>query len=122
MSSTYYVLCLSHDPATTAGEYRTPEKAADAIKAGIEGHPACDLLVEHVSGGPVEIGCPPHYYHRDVEWVDVEWLRLLARAYGSTDPGVLDAVRKGRFTCWSRDRLHRLRYPLGTDEELEERP
>jgi len=130
VSSTYYVLCLSHDPATTAREYSTPEQAAAAIKAGIEGHPHCDLLIERVSGGPVEYGCPPHdtrsvgprCYHRGVAWVGVEWLRLLGRAHESTDPRVLEAVQVGRFYCWTRDRLHRLRHALGNAEELEAQP
>ena len=130
MSSNYYILCLSHDPATTAREYGSPEEAAGAIKAGIEGHPGCDLLIERVSGGPSEYGCPPrdtrpagpHCYHRDVEWVDTEWLRLLGRAHESTDPRMQDAVKRGRFFCWTRDRLHRLRHSLGNAPELEERP
>lgn len=130
MSSTYYALCLSHDPATTAREYGSPEEAAGAIKAGIEAHTGCDLLIERVSGGPVEYGCPPrdtraagpHCYHRDVRWVDTEWLRLLGRAHESADPRMQDAVRQGQFYCWTHDRLHRLRHSLGNATELEERP
>lgn len=129
MSSSYYLLCLSHDPATTVRDCGSQEEAERAVKAGIEEHPGCDLLIERVSGAPVEYGCPPHgtrqagphCFHRDVVWVDVEWLRLLGRAYEAADPGVQDAVRQGRFTCWTRDRLHRLRYPLGNAEALEER-
>jgi hypothetical protein len=129
VSSTYYVLCLSHDPATTAREYSSPEAAAGVIKAGIEGHTGCDMLIERVSGGPVEYGCPPHptraagprCYHRDVEWVDTEWLRLLGRAHESTDPRIQEAVKQGRFYCWTGDRLHRLRHHNGNAEELGER-
>lgn len=131
MSSTYYILCLSHDPATrTSYEFHTRERATDVAKAGIEGHAVCDLLIEEVSGGPIEIGCSPadtrssgpRCYHRDVEWTDVEWLRLLSRAYNSTDPNVVDAARQGRFHCWPQDRLHRLRGSLGIDDEARERP
>jgi hypothetical protein len=125
MSSSYYVLCLSHDPATTARECSSPEAAADAIKAGIEAHRDCDLLIERVSGAPVEYGCPPSItraagqrcYHRDVAWVDTEWLRLLGRAHESTDPRIQEAVAQGRFHCWTRDRVHRLRHQIGTAEE-----
>ncbi|HEX5566098.1 MAG TPA: hypothetical protein VFY14_04030 [Streptomyces sp.] len=125
MSSNYYVLCLSHDPAITAREYRTPEEAAEAIKRGTAEHPGCDLVIERVSGAPVEIGCSPsktrsagpRCYHRDVEWVDVKWLRLLALAYISTDPDVLDAAQKGLFYCWPRERLYRLRHSLGIAAE-----
>ena len=123
MSSSYYILCLSHDPATTAREARSAEDAADVIRAGVEGHRDCDLLVERVSGAPVEYGCPPHgarvggpnCFHGDVEWVDADWLRLLAQAHRSTDPAVVEAVRRGRFSCWTAERTRRLRYGLGID-------
>lgn len=124
MSSTYYVLCVSHDPATTVCESPTPESAVELIRNGIEGHFDCDLMIERVSGGPVEIGCPPtadrraspHCHHRNAEWIGVEWLRLLSRAHNSTDPRMLDAARRGRFTCWTPDRLHRLRHSLGEEQ------
>ncbi|MFE6412581.1 hypothetical protein ACFVOR_37240 [Streptomyces sp. NPDC057837] len=126
MSSSYYILCLSHDPATTAREARSAEDAADVIRAGVDGHRDCDLLIERVSGGPVEYGCPPQgtraagppCRHRDVEWADVDWLRLLGRAHTSADAGVRDAVRKGRFFCWTPDRLHRLRQPLRNEDDV----
>lgn len=125
MSSSYYVLCLSHDPATTVRETSSAEAAAEAIRSGIDGHPGCDLLIERVSGGPAEYGCPPHEaraagprcIHRDVEWGDVDWLRLLGRAQQSPDRAVAEAVRRGRFGCWTPDRLNRLRHPLGNGED-----
>ncbi|MFD3523873.1 hypothetical protein [Streptomyces sp. NPDC058653] len=130
MSSSYYVLCLSHDPAILSTEHITPGDAADTIRAGRELHPGCDLVIEEVSGGPIEIGCSPaetrnagpRCHHRDVEWTEVEWLRLLSRAHTSTDPKVVDALRQGRFTCWPPDRLHRLRGSLGIEDEVRERP
>ena len=125
MSSTYYVLCMSHDPATVAAEASTPDSAMTQIRDGISGHGDCDLLIERVSGGPVEIGCPPatargagpQCSHRDTEWVDVEWLRLLGRAYTSTDHHLLDAIATGWFACWTQDRLHRLRQSLFEQEQ-----
>lgn len=128
MSSSYYVLCVSHDPAMTARDCGTAEDAAAAISAGIGGHLECDLLIEVVSGGPVEIGCPPgvrpeaQCRHVDVEWVDIDWLRLLARAHQCTDPGIQDALAHGRFYCWPAHRVRRLRYVLGLAEEPERRP
>ena len=121
MSSTYYILCLSHDPAVLAGEYGTPDLAVDAIKAGDHLHPGCDLMIERVSGGPVEIGCPPsetrdvgpRCYHRGTEWTDVDWLRLLAASYQTQDPAVQAAVSKLRQHCWPWERLRRLRDELG---------
>lgn len=125
MSSNYYILCLSHDPATTVRELSSPASAATAVKDGVEEHAGCDLLIERVSGGPVEFGCPPHNsrpagprcYHSDVEWVDTEWLRLLGRAHQCDDPRLVEAVEMGRFYCWTRERLHRLRHHLGNTEE-----
>lgn len=130
MSSTFYVLCVSHDPAILSTEHRTGGDAAETIKTGSDLHPGCDLVIEEVSGGPVEIGCPPadsrgsgsRCYHQDVRWTDVEWLRLLSRAYTSTDPKVVEAVRRGRFTCWPQERLHRLRGSLGIEDQARERP
>ncbi|MFI0156179.1 hypothetical protein [Streptomyces lydicus] len=124
MSSTYYILCLSHDPATVVSEHHSPESAEAQVGHGIQGHHDCDLMVERVSGGPVEIGCPPAKTgptspcsHRDTAWMDVEWLRLLGCAYNSADPRLLDAVRRGRFTCWTSERLHRLRHSLGEGQQ-----
>lgn len=39
VSSTYYVLCVSHDPATQSTEHRTPGDAADTIKTGAPSTP-----------------------------------------------------------------------------------
>ncbi|MGW9299571.1 hypothetical protein ACWHA3_01935 [Streptomyces cyaneofuscatus] len=121
---------MSHDPAILSTEHTTPGDAAETIKTGSALHPGCDLVIEEVSGGPVEIGCPPadsrgagpRCYHRDVRWVEVEWLRVLSLAYTSTDPKVVEAVRRGRFTCWPQERLHRLRGSLGIEDEARERP
>ncbi|MEU0160235.1 hypothetical protein ABZ154_15675 [Streptomyces sp. NPDC006261] len=131
MSSTYYVLCLSHDPATrTQSEFTNHGEAAQAIKDGIEGHARCDLLIERVSGAPVEYACPPrddrkvgpHCHHRDVRWIDTEWLRLLGRAQQSTDPRLQEVLVQERFYCWPVDRVHRLRVALDIGDEARERP
>ncbi|MFJ5294484.1 hypothetical protein [Streptomyces sp. NPDC088348] len=121
MSSTYWVLCLSHDPAITEGQYRTTEAAAEAISAGIEGHPHCDLLISRVSGAPIGFGCPPSkaggdqracHGHREVEWTDAAWLRVLAYVHQSTDDTARSLVRSPMFRCWSWERLRRLRHEL----------
>lgn len=121
MSSSYYILCLSHDPAITARDCSSPEAAQQAIEAGIEGHLGCDLLIERVSGAPVEYGCPPQLqsgkacFHSVVLWVDADWLRLLAHARKSTDPRTQEAARRVRASCWTPDRVHRLRQSLGIE-------
>ena len=122
MSSSYSILCLSHDPAIIVGEYSGPKPAADAISTGIDGHPGCDLLIGRYSYPLVEVGCPPTpkrtgrppcWMHADTEWVDVDWLRLLAAAYRSQDEAVRSATQAGEFRCWTWERLRRLRVELG---------
>lgn len=123
MSSTYRILCLSHDPATEAGEYSTPEAAEAAIAEGLPGHPDCHLMIGRYSYPLVELGCPPSRHqpaklrcvHGNTKWVDSDWLRLLAAAYRSSDPAVQQASRVGRHLCLSSDLLSRLRLELGTE-------
>lgn len=122
MSSTYRILCLSHDPATTTGDdYRTPEAAERDIAKGIDDHPNCDLMIGRYSYPLVELGCPPsrdqrvklRCTHGNTEWTDKEWLHLLAAAYQSEDPAVRQAVKDGYHHCLPWDRLQRLRAELG---------
>lgn len=125
MSSTYQVLCLSHDPASTCSEHRTAEDALNAIRGGYEGHPHCDLLISRVSGAPVEFGCPPSvdlragqhacWGHRDVEWVDADWLRVLTHVREDSDEAVRSLLNRPMLRCWSQERLLRLRYELGIE-------
>lgn len=127
MSSTYGILCLSHDPAIDTGhQCHTPDEAAQRIAGGIEGHAACDLLIGRYSYPLVEVGCPASKTqpaqlrcgHSSTVWVDAEWLRLLAACRTSSDPAVRDAAEHLRQMCWSPERVDRLRAELG----LEPRP
>lgn len=119
MSSTYRILCLSHDPATTHGEYRAPVDAEAAVAAGLDTHPDCDLVIGRWSGGLIEVGCPASRYqpaalpcyHGSTIWTDSDWLRLLAAAYQSTDPDMQQAIKAGNH-CMSWDRLRRVRAEL----------
>lgn len=122
MSSSFYVLCLSHDPAMVAAECRSATDAEERIAAGIDEHPHCDLLISRVSGAPVEFGCPPvtgrdgqhhcMYHPHSAQWADAAWLRVLTIAYGKVDPDLI-LRRDGRLACWPPDRVHRLRDQLG---------
>lgn len=121
MSSTYRILCLSHDPAITdEAEYSTSEAAAQRIAAGVGGHVSCDLAIGRYSYPLVEAGCPAsrdqpaqlRCGHGSTIWVDAHWLRLLAAAHQSTDPAVLAAVTKGGHRCWPPERIQRLRLEL----------
>lgn len=120
MSSTYRVLCLSHDPAiTTETDYRTPGDAEHAIATGIDGHTGCDLLIGRYSYPLIEAGCPPANHprcsHNRTQWDDSSLLRLLATAYASTDETVRKTTEDSHFQCWPRDRLWRLREELDID-------
>ncbi|MEU1853954.1 hypothetical protein ABZ499_33025 [Streptomyces sp. NPDC019990] len=124
MSSSYYLLCVSHDPALRIdSSFTSPDAAMDAIAAGLEEHPVCDLLVARVSGALCEVGCPPtrnqrHHppclAHGGPKWADADLLRLLTAVNQTDDVRVRDVARSNAFSCWSIRRLHRLRLELGT--------
>jgi hypothetical protein len=142
MSSTFYTVCLSHDPALLAREHRSAEEAEAAVREGASGHEDCDQLIIRSSGAPVEVGCPGHgtgdnsrlwknqscrLGHRDTEWVDVGWLHVLAHARlaGALPENV---ARHHDLSCWTEQRLRRLREELGlelphrVDEPGEDQP
>lgn len=132
MSSTYRVLCVSHDPAMVLEfEQDGPDaraaaeaRAADPVSYEVtRAHAACDLLIGRWSGSLVEVGCPsgrdvvaashyPEHPHTS-RWVEVEWLRLLHFAMeSSSDRRLYDAVTK-LPGCWSWTRLSRMRFEMG---------
>ncbi|MEU8278217.1 hypothetical protein ACFYOK_37380 [Microbispora bryophytorum] len=127
MSSTYRVLCLSHDPAImTDGEYDSPGEAEAAVAAGVGGHAHCDLLIGRYSWSLVEIGCPPttgperpgpHYCypHSGTVWVDLAWARLLVAAHDSTDVRVRVLAADRGLAHWPWERLRRLWDVLGLE-------
>lgn len=126
MSSTFYTVCLSHDPALLAREHRTAEAAEAAVREGTSGHDDCDLVIVRSSGAPVEVGCPGHGFaddarprahwcrtrHAHTEWVEVGWLHVLthARLAGALPENV---ARHHDISCWTQQRLWRLRDELG---------
>lgn len=121
MSSTYRVLCLSHDPATAHGRHDTAEEALDAIAAGLEQHPDCDLLVGRYAYALVEVACPASrdqrhtprcLAHGGPKWAGSDLLRLLVVVYQSPDGVARAAARCNAFRCWTERRLHRLRIEL----------
>lgn len=120
MSSTYYLLCMSHDPATVITELGDPETlpTPDNIR---ESHPNCDLVVTRVSGAPVEFGCLGRDQggscrgHSGIEWVGAEWLRLLIVAQDARTEDIRKIRSQGSLRCWDFGRLYRLRYQLGTE-------
>jgi hypothetical protein len=125
VSSTYRILCLSHDPAIDYGEYRSSEDAEDAIADGIPEHARCDLLIGRYSYPLVEVGCPAtrhqpahlRCHHGGTVWVDADWLRLLTAARQSGDEAVQAAASKIRQHCWTSQRLDRLHDELGLDRQ-----
>lgn len=128
MSSTYRILCLSHDPALIieTPDWNRPEQAEQAIQTGIEGHHTCDLMIGRYSYPLVGLGCPrsadrPEHlrpgvlrcYHGRTMWTDKDWLLLLTAAYQSSDPAIHEAVKAGSHSCLPWERLRRLRDELG---------
>ncbi|MEU0207381.1 hypothetical protein [Streptomyces canus] len=122
MSSTYRILCLSHDPAITIDtpDWNRPEPAETAIREGVDGHHTCDLMIGRYSYPLVGLGCPPTRdqpatmpcCHGVTMWTDKEWLLLLAASYQSDDPDVRKAVERGSHHCLPWERLRRLRVEL----------
>lgn len=83
MSSTYYILCASHDPAIEAiGNGCTREKAELLLLNGLNNHPKCNLVIVELSGSWVSFGF--NNYGR-VKWVDKLWIQLLYRLYSDND-------------------------------------
>lgn len=135
MSSTYRVLCLSHDPAVVAADpdWHRPEPAETAVTLGIEGHRHCDLMIARYSGSLTELGCPQSWAkrngqaggccHRETQWVAVDWIRLLLVAQrepaGTT---VREVAGAAGVRCWTPARLERLRAELGIEEQQTEPP
>jgi hypothetical protein len=126
MSSTYRILCLSHDPALSFGEYSTPGTAEAAIRVGIDEHPRCDLLIGRYSYPLIEVGCPPTtghdrpgrrrcHPHSTTEWVDVAWLGLLAVTHQSGSEELAALAGGPAMAHWPWERLRRLRDELGID-------
>lgn len=115
MSSSYHLICASHNPAITIGsEWRSPHDALAAAATRNTGdafieHPACDLLVARLSGDWVEFACPggdscPYHRHDIDTWTDRGWLRLLHAAHRRGD----DISNHDLPRCWTRDRVLRL--------------
>jgi hypothetical protein len=122
MSSTYRILCLSHDPALVLEqEYSSGRGGREAVEAavlaGVKDHEGCDLLLGRFSYPLIEVGCPkgPSCTHRGAVWLDTEWLQLLAAVGdGPHDEQLHKAVARARRTnrCWTEQRLNRLRLEL----------
>lgn len=129
MSSTYNLICLSHDPALilhtewhsggggreiAAEQLRDPAAGCDEVRL----HADCDLVIGRYSYPLVEVGYLPDRRYGHVQWVDADWLRLLAHLAGG-DHG---EVRLPHW--WTLDRARRLRgdlalnrLPAGTGAE-----
>ncbi len=118
MSSTYYTLCLSHDPAIIVSERNNSEGyagAAEAIADGFEVHQGCDFLIMRVSGAPIEFACTGKTdacRHTYLQEVDADWLRILILLNQYENPKVDKLRDRPSLRCWSDKRLHRLRNQL----------
>lgn len=122
MSSSYHVLCLSHDPAIVIdGDWQHPAAAIAAIadrpnSEHLRLHVDCDLLIGRYSYPLIEVGCPPHAAHpHEALWVEAAWLRVAAILCGPPEPAadVTDALAR-LPRCWTPTRIQRLRRELAT--------
>lgn len=134
MSSTYRILCLSHNPAIELDpEWNAPGEAVavatdPAALDALAAHTGCDLLVGRFSYPLIEVCCPPMnvrgiagsshlagVYHSHEKWIDLDWLRLLDAARelrDNVDSGIdpfPPVLTKFERSCWTPARLRRLR-------------
>lgn len=127
MSSSYHILCVSHDPGVYAAEDIREMNIADILQNGLKDHPFCDLLVLRRSGALVEVGCPGDFIqgrnseakcrHNGLEWERVEWLRLLYYTQLNSPTTEFEKLRDNyTMRCWNQNRIQRLRYELGMEE------
>lgn len=117
MSSTYRLLCLSHDPALVIAE---PELGlwtdGEPQLTRPDAHPDCDLMVGRFSYPLIAVGCVhelaklldgetghelPHPLHREVRWLGSEWALVGAAAQRTSLAATIDR-------CWTPTRLRRL--------------
>lgn len=134
MSSSYDVICLSHDPGirvTGDLDAVSVDRNGDlpqTLTQVREEHPHCDLAVTRESGAVVAVGCidPGDHGHASPHWVDMDVLRLIhqarrvADANGVSPTGVQQARDQNGLVqaldrcfaarqCWPHVRIERLR-------------
>lgn len=122
MSSTYDLICLSHEPALPLGMEMNRDQFGRIVEAreyAVDDHAECDIMVGRWSGGLVEMGClgnsnHPSMYHTNVRWLEIALLRVLYQAARAPkDDQLASALGPVLSTCWSWRRLDRLRVLLG---------
>jgi hypothetical protein len=126
MSSTYRILCLSHDPAIVLNnDYDTNCAAAVAVlnpgsHPEVENHKDCDLLIGRYSYPLVEVGCAgaaraafEHPAHSEIRWIGTGLLRIAALALTADRPNTTTVVvDELPGYCWTAKRIERLRSQL----------
>lgn len=127
MSSSYHLLCMSHDPvividigATSPGQALTAVADRSAFQSLAE-HPHCPLMIGRYSYPLIELCCPgsQHSTHPNAnEWADASLLRvaLLAAMRCPSDDAVVQALAR-LHRCWEPKRLDRLRFELGVEDD-----
>jgi hypothetical protein len=126
VSSTYRVLCLSHDPAIIVTDEWEPLEwnnedepiAAVAKRLGsLASHAKCDLMVGAYSTPLVQVACPPNekHWHKEPVWMDANWLKLMAAAMIEPNDAV-NTVLDRFHGCWNPERVRRLRVLLSVEE------
>jgi len=126
VSSDYHLICLSHDPAIVLYRRDLTHAEAESVASrehpALEGHEDCDVVIGRYSAPLVEVaclgrqlpgpsGCKGH--HMRPEWIDRDWLRLLAAAASKVDE---ETLRPFVTRCWPLERLRRLGDEAGLAE------
>lgn len=122
MSSDYYLLCLSHDPAIVISGDDLGLAVVTALRdrehPDLGRHRDCDIIAGRYSYPLIEVGCygsqlpgwtACNLTHSILTWTDADWLRLLIASAGKVDDAVL---RPFATRCWPLDRIRRLQTEL----------
>ena len=117
MSSTYKLLCLSHDPAMVISDDDicnefTPNRNHPAL----EDHVNCDIMIGAYSYPLVRVGCLGTQmegisgclgHHCSTNWIDIDWIQLLHVLYNSEIPEI-EWKNDNNFRCWTKQRVQRI--------------
>jgi hypothetical protein len=121
MSSTYHLLCLSHDPAIRIDcdlSFEAVKALDDREHGALAEHQQCDLAAGRYSYPLIEAACFGSQLpgptaclkrHNRPIWTDRNVLRLVVAATGTLPDDLLKPFRP----CWPAERLARLRVELG---------
>lgn len=128
VSSDYRPICLSNNPALELEDVGNQDRGLAEVHAR-RVHDRCDIVLGRYSYPLIALGCLGDESwrtarrpcaHRDPEWIDIGWLRVLLIAYDAhaEDPELVTRVVRSAARCWPAARLEQLR-PLVEEQPRE---